>query len=99
MIIAFIFLLHIVFSIYIFIKKWKTDSLGGAFIDLILIIILFSIGWSISSMISKIFWEPKGFGLHFDRDAISLTILTIVEFLFYRIFYKGLFITSTEKGK
>jgi len=99
MVISFIFLFHIVFSIYIFIKKWKTDSLGGAFIDLVLIIILFSVGWSISSLICKIFWEPIGFGLHFDRDAISLTILTIVEFLFYKIFYKDLFITSNEKGK
>ncbi|MCP5062120.1 MAG: hypothetical protein GY936_06615 [Ignavibacteriae bacterium] len=90
MVIAFIFLLHIILTIYVFVKKQKSDSLSAAFIDLILIIIIFTVGWSISTMICKIFWEPIGFGIHFDRDTIALTLLTIGEFLFYRIYYKNI---------
>ena len=90
MVIAFIFLLHIVFTIYFFIKKQKSDSLSAAFIDLILIIIIFSVGWSISTMVCKIFWEPIGFGKYFDRDTIALTLLTVGEFFFYRVYFKDL---------
>jgi len=90
MVIASIFLLHIILTVYVFIKKQKLDSLSAAFIDLILIIIIFTVGWSISTMICKIFWKPIGFGEYFDRDTIALTILTIGEFLFYRIYYKNI---------
>ncbi len=90
MVIAFIFLIHIIFTIYIFIKRQKSDSLSAAFIDLILIIIIFSVGWSVTTMIAKIFWEPIGFGKYFNRDAIALTLLTIGEVFFYRIYFKDL---------
>lgn len=95
MIIALIFLLHIVFTIYIFRKKWKADSLSSAFIDLILIVIVFSVGWSVTTMLVKLIFEPEGFGKLFDRDTIALSLLTIGEFFFYRIYYKD--ITKGEK--
>jgi len=97
MVIAFIFFLHIVLTIYVFIKKRKKDSLSAAFIDLILVIIIFAVGWSIATMICKIFWEPIGFGKYFDRDAIALTLLTIGEFLFYKIYFKDLYEKKLQK--
>lgn len=99
MVIGAIFLIHIIFAIFIFIKRSKIDSLSAAFIDLILITILFSIGWSLSTMVCKLFWEPIGFGKHFDRDTIALTILTIVEFFFFRFYFKDLIPTSSGKEK
>lgn len=95
---ALIFLLHIIFIVYVLIKRTKIDSIKTALIDLSLIIILFSIGWSISTMITKIFFDPIGLGKHFDRNAISLTLLTIAEFLFYKMYFKDLF-TLSEKEK
>lgn len=88
MVIAVIFFLHIVFAGYIFITKWKNESAGSAFLNLVFIILLFSIGWSILAMFVKLFFEQEGFGKHFDRDTIGLTILTIIEFFFYRIYYR-----------
>jgi len=88
MITAFIFFAHLMFVLIIFTKKWQDESLSNAFINIALIILLFTIGWSISTSITKIFLESKGFGLHFDRDTISLTILTIAEILFYRVYYR-----------
>lgn len=99
MIVVFIFLAHIIFTAFVFFKKKKNDSLSNALIDVIFIIIIFSVGWSLSTMVSKIFWDPIGFGKHFDRDAISLTLLTIVEFFFYRIYFKDLFVTEAGKEK
>lgn len=99
MVISFIFLLHIIFLLYLFIKKWKHESVGSALIDIALIIILFSVGWSVSMMVCKIFWEPIGFGKHFDRDTISLFLLTVSEFFFYRFYFKDIFVTADGKEK
>ncbi len=94
---AIIFAGHLIFILYIFTKKWQDDSLSSAFTNLALIIILFSVGWSISTSLVKLVFEPKGFGLYYNSDDISLTILSIAEFLFYRIYY-GKSKTITEAG-
>ncbi len=99
MINVLIFLIHIIFIGYIFYKKNKNESLSAAFIDMALIIIVFSVGWSISTMLVKIVIEPEGFGKHFDRDAISLVLLTIGEYFFYKMYYKGINTTEVGKGK
>lgn len=88
MISALIFAAHLIFITVIFTKKWQDESLGAGLINVALIIILFSVGWSISTTIAKIFFDSKGLGIHFDTDAISLTLLSIAEFFFYRFYYK-----------
>jgi len=62
-----------------------------------LILILFAVGWTITGMIAKFFMEPKGLGLYYDRDTFSLTLLTIIEFFFYRIYYNRT--TADDKEK
>lgn len=89
MIISFIFLVHIVFAGYIFFKK-KQESIGAAIQNLILIIILFSVGWSILTLILQGLIEPDGFGVEeLDRNTIILTLLTVIEFFFYKMYYGG----------
>lgn len=99
MVIAFIFLIHIIFIFYIIYKRIKKDSSSAALIDLIFIIIVFSVGWSLSTMFCKIFWEPIGFGKYFDRDTISLTLLTILEFFFYKFYFHDLLTIANGKEK
>ena len=88
MISAFIFFAHFIFLLIIFTWKWQKDGISGAALNVSLILILFAVGWTITGMIAKFFMEPKGLGLYFDRDTFSLTLLTIAEILFYRIYYK-----------
>lgn len=87
MISAFIFFIHLFFISYIFTKKWQDESLSSAFINSALIIIIFSVGWSITGMLAKALMEKEGFGLYFDRDTFSLFLLTIAEAFFYWIYY------------
>lgn len=70
----------------------------SALVNAGLIILLFSVGWSISTMLLKVFIEPEGFGIYFDRDAMSLTLLSIVEYFFYRFYYSDEII-GDDKGK
>ena len=88
MISAFIFFLHIIFALVIFTKKWQNESLKSGFLNIGLIAVLFAVGWSITGIIAKALMSEKGFGLYFDRDAFSLTLLAIGEFFFYRIYYR-----------
>ncbi len=95
MVTAIIFTAHFLFSLIIFTKKWQDESLSAAFLNMALIAILFSVGWTITGFISQVIMKPKGFGIFFDRDAFSLTLLTIGEFFFYKMYYKDVF---TEGG-
>jgi hypothetical protein len=88
MISAFIFFAHFIFLLIIFTWKWQKEGISGAVLNVSLILILFAVGWTITGMIAKFLMEPKGLGLYYDRDTFSLTLLTIIEILFYRIYYR-----------
>lgn len=100
-----ILLLHFAFLIFVFAKKKSAESLTDALINVGLIIVLFTVGWSLISLVLNNLIEPQGFGKNFDRSAISLTILTIGELFFYKSFYSDLFtgkqeqVTSNDKEK
>lgn len=88
MITAFIFAIHFLFAIIIFTKKWQEDGLSAAFLNIALIGILFAVGWSLTGIFAKVLLEPEGFGLFFDRDTFSLSLLTVIEFFFYKFYYR-----------
>ncbi len=95
MISALIFTSHLFFILIIFTKKWQDESLQSAFINAGLIVLLFSVGWSIATMLLKVFIDEEGLGIYFDRDTMSLTILSIVEYFFYKFYYSD---KPTEDG-
>lgn len=99
MIISIIFFAHLLFSLIIFTMKWQEEKLSSAFLNVGLIAILFAVGWSITGVIAKAVMEPKGLGLQFDRDTFSLTLLTIGEYIFYRIYYKPISTIEADKEK
>ncbi len=69
-----------------------------AFLNMGLIAILFTVGWSIMGMISKFFMDPEGLGTYLTRDDFSLAMLVIAEYFFYRIYYKEpAIVNDTEK--
>lgn len=88
MITAFIFFVHFIFALIIFTKKWQEENLSTAFLNVALIGILFSVGWTITGIISKNIMEQEGFGIYFDRDTFSLTLLSVAEYFFYKMYYK-----------
>jgi len=99
MIISLIFFIHLIFSLVIFTTKWQEEKLSAAFLNIGLIAVLFTVGWSIASIIAKAVMEPKGLGIHFDRDTFALTLLSIGEFFFYRFYYKDEPAISTDMEK
>jgi len=98
MITAIMFFIHFIFILIIYTKKWQEEGIGAAWMNAALIIILFSVGWALTGTISKLLVDQRGFGIYFDRDAFSLTMLTILEFFFYNFFFRTS-TTANDKEK
>ncbi len=88
MITAVIFFAHFIFALVIFTKKWQEESLVAGVLNIALIGILFSVGWTLTGIAVKYIMKPEGLGILYDRDAFSLTLLSIAEFFFYKMYYK-----------
>ena len=97
MINVFLLAIHIIFIVFIFYKIKKKENLTSALLNLLLIIIIFTVGWSLISLILKIFISPQGLGKEFNRDTITFTLLTTVEFFFYKFYYSPYFHTEIQE--
>ncbi|MGH2575372.1 MAG: hypothetical protein ACRDFC_06700 [Ignavibacteria bacterium] len=90
MIPVIIFYVHVIFLVYVFTKNLIEEGRLSAFLSAIFVVIIFSVGWTISEFAMSLFMESKGLGLFFPRYAFSLLLLTFMEIIFYKFYYKGL---------
>jgi hypothetical protein len=88
MIPVFIFYAHVIFLVYIFTKNFIEENFVSGFLSVIFVVIIFSAGWTMSEFIMSTFMESKGLGLLFPRAAFSLLLLTIMELIFYRFYFR-----------
>jgi hypothetical protein len=95
---GFIFLLHIVLVVFVFIK-YKKESIGEGFLAIAFVGIIFAVGWTIAAMLTNILFAPEWFikwywqpldswvwrkvRKEISRDTISLLFLTAIEIVFY----------------
>lgn len=87
MIPVLIFYAHVIFIAYIFTKTYLDEGFVRGFLSIIFIIVIFSVGWTISEFLFSLFMDDKGIGLLFPRAAFSLMFLTLIEAIFYRYYY------------
>ena len=87
MIAVFIFYIHVIFLVYVFTKNYLDEGLLNAFLSSVFIVIIFSVGWTLSEFIMSLFMTETGLGLLFPRAAFSLMFLTLLETVFYRFYY------------
>ncbi len=88
---------HVLFILIIFSMKWQNENISTAFLNVGLIGVFFAVGWSLTNVLASLIMEPQGFGIFFTRDTFSLSILTLAEFFFYRMYYKD--INHEESGE
>ena len=84
-----IFYAHLVFLIYMFTRNFIEEGGVSAFLSILFIIVIFSVGWTFSEFILGFFIKPEGFSLFFPRAAFSLMFLTVIEVIFYKFYYKS----------
>jgi hypothetical protein len=89
MIPVIVFYAHVVFLVYMFTKNLIEEGGLSAFLSILFIIVIFSVGWTFSEFLLGFFIKPEGFSLMFPRAAFSLLLLTIIETIFYKFYYSG----------
>ena len=87
MIPVFVFFIHTLLLVYIFSKNYIEEGILSAFLSVIFVIIIFSVGWTFSEFVLGFFIPNEGFGLLFPRAAFSLVLLTVLEAIFYKFYY------------
>ena len=108
MVAFFIFALHVAFAIYAFLSRQKKDGVGEGLLAVGFMVIIFAVGWTISTMLTNLLFTPEFFvkwyygetgslllrtlRKEFNRDTISLLLLTLGEVGFYFFYLR-------EEGK
>ena len=83
-----VFYIHIVAAAYVFTKRWQNENTAEAFIAVGFMTVVFFVGWTAATFILKLFVDQEGLGKLFDRDAMSLMLLTILEAGLYSMYFK-----------
>jgi hypothetical protein len=102
MVSAFIFALHFLAAVYIFLRYKKT-SLSDALLAVAFVGIIFAVGWTIATMLINLlfsirwftdwYWQPLEshtwwiIRKELNPDTLSLLLLTSGEIVFYRFYF------------
>jgi membrane-bound metal-dependent hydrolase YbcI (DUF457 family) len=87
MIEIFIFHLHIVAAVFIFVKYWQSGRIRDGFMGLALFVLLFSIGWPMMTFLVNLFYPDSWKTVWFNNDTLALIFLLIPEIYFFRNFF------------
>jgi hypothetical protein len=87
MIAVIIFYIHVIFLVYIFTRSLLDEGMTNAVLSVIFIIVIFSVGWTISEFLLSFIIDSDGLGLLFPRYAFSLMLLTFLEIILYKFYY------------
>jgi hypothetical protein len=110
MIAAFIFLIHFFVAVYAFVK-YKKEGMGEGLLAAAFVVIIFSVGWTIATMVSKVLFPSdlvgrwinhlqgnqlsRLFAKELTIDTFSLLLLTLCEAVFYYFYLES----GREQGK
>jgi len=84
-----VFYLHTVAIVYAFSKGWQEEGLVEGVLSVGFIVIIFSTGWAISSLVFSFLISQEGIAVWLNRDTIALLVLTIVEIVFYSYYVRN----------
>lgn len=82
-----IFHIHIISILYAFTKNWQNGTLKDGFLAVGIILLMFSIGWAITSTLAALIMPAKWNTIFFNKDTLSLILLLIPESIFYYHFF------------
>ena len=80
-----IFYIHTVAAVWLFTKRWQEGDWKEGVLAVGFLVLIFAVGWSMSTFILKLFMDEKGFAVWLDRDALSLLLLGVMEAVFFYV--------------
>ena len=85
MIALFVFYVHTIAAAWLFTRRWQESDWKEGILAVGFLALIFSVGWSMSTFLLKLFVDEKGFAIWLDRDALSLLLLAAGEAVFFSI--------------
>jgi len=83
-----IFHINIIVALYAFTKNWQKGSTKDGILAILLIGLIFTIGWALTASLAYAIWPKSWNNLYFTHDTLSLVMLFIPEvFFFYHFFF------------
>ncbi len=92
-----IFHFHVVGFLYAFTKNWQQRSLKDGFLSVMVLCLVFAIGWAITGTVSAYIYPDAWNTMYFNRDTLSLVLLFIPEIVFFYYFILRDKVTDEEK--
>jgi hypothetical protein len=84
-----IFTLHVILLSAAFTYRWQEEGVKEGMLAVFFVVVIFFVGWSMSSFILRATMQPEGLAAWLDRDTLSLLLLAIGEAVFYYFFMKS----------
>ncbi len=87
MIAVLIFYIHIVGAAVVYTRSWMRNGVGEGFLGLAFVAVIFSVGWTFTSVLAKPIFPYEGLAPWLDRNTISLVLLTVLEYVVYKFYF------------
>lgn len=84
----FVFYIHIVGAVAMFTKRWQEEGLSEGLLAVLFVALIFFVGWSITTFLTKLMMDREGLGIFIGRDAASLLLLTVGETILYYFYLR-----------
>ena len=81
MIPVLIFFAHAIFAVWAFAKSYQTDGIVQAFLNVFFIVILFTVGWTISDLMVGFVISSEGYEIMLPASKISMFFLKTTGFI------------------
>ncbi|MBM2817361.1 MAG: hypothetical protein HW421_4123 [Ignavibacteria bacterium] len=81
-----IFHLHIIAALYGFTQNWQRRRFRDGFLAVLIIGLLFTIGWALTGAIARLVFPVEYNTTFFTQDSLSLVLLLIPEIYFFKYF-------------
>jgi hypothetical protein len=78
-----IFYAHVVAAVVIYTRRWQETDWKEGLLGVGFLLLIFSVGWSMSTFVTKLLVSEKGLAPWLDRDTLALLLLAIAEAVFF----------------
>lgn len=92
-----LFHLHIAGALYAFTKNWQSRGVKAGLLAIVQIGLVFSIGWAMTGTLAYLIWPKAWTTVYFSSDTLSLVLLAIPEYFFFKAFFLTDEMTSEEE--
>ncbi len=69
-----------IFACYVFCKTFQSDGIVMAFLNVAFVIVLFTVGWTISDLIIGLFISEEGYRILIPQGKVFLTFIKLTGF-------------------